>query len=62
MIKVSVLYPNGANSNFDMNYYLTKNPQMRETRADALGRSTSSLNHFNMCAHDLSLFALQWLA
>ena len=28
MIKVSVLYPNGANSNFDMNYYLTKHIPM----------------------------------
>src|SRR5215469_1609450 len=31
MIKVSVLYPNGANSNFDMNYYLTKHiPMVKE--------------------------------
>jgi uncharacterized protein (TIGR02118 family) len=28
MIKVSVLYPNGANSNFDMSYYLTKHIPM----------------------------------
>ena len=28
MIKVSVLYPNGADSNFDMNYYLTKHIPM----------------------------------
>jgi uncharacterized protein (TIGR02118 family) len=28
MIKVSVLYPNGTNSNFDMNYYLTKHIPM----------------------------------
>ncbi len=28
MIKVSVLYPKGANSNFDMNYYLTKHIPM----------------------------------
>ena len=31
MIKVSVLYPNGADSNFDMNYYLTKHiPMVKE--------------------------------
>jgi uncharacterized protein (TIGR02118 family) len=31
MIKVSVLYPSGANSNFDMNYYLTKHiPMVKE--------------------------------
>jgi len=31
MIKVSVLYPNGSNSNFDMNYYLTKHiPMVKE--------------------------------
>ena len=28
MIKVSVLYPNGANNNFDMDYYLTKHIPM----------------------------------
>jgi len=28
MIKVSVLYPNSADSNFDMNYYLTKHIPM----------------------------------
>jgi uncharacterized protein (TIGR02118 family) len=31
MIKVSVLYPNGTNSNFDMNYYLTRHiPMVKE--------------------------------
>jgi uncharacterized protein (TIGR02118 family) len=31
MIKVSVLYPSGANSNFDMDYYLTQHiPMVRE--------------------------------
>lgn len=28
MIKVSVLYPNDASSNFDMNYYLTRHIPM----------------------------------
>jgi uncharacterized protein (TIGR02118 family) len=28
MIKVSVLYPNGTNNKFDMNYYLTKHIPM----------------------------------
>ena len=28
MIKVSVLYPNGANTKFDMNYYLAKHIPM----------------------------------
>jgi len=28
MIKVSVLYPNGSNSNFDMDYYLMKHIPM----------------------------------
>jgi uncharacterized protein (TIGR02118 family) len=36
MIKVSVLYPNGANSNFDMNYYLTKHiPMVKEKLGSA---------------------------
>jgi uncharacterized protein (TIGR02118 family) len=31
MIKVSVLYPSGPNSNFDMDYYLTKHiPMVKE--------------------------------
>jgi uncharacterized protein (TIGR02118 family) len=36
MIKVSVLYPNGANSNFDMNYYLTKHiPMLKQKLGSA---------------------------
>jgi len=36
MIKVSVLYPNSANSKFDMNYYLTKHmPMVKEKLGSA---------------------------
>jgi len=36
MIKVSVLYPNGADSKFDMNYYLTKHiPMVKEKLGSA---------------------------
>ena len=35
MIKVSVLYPNGADSNFDMNYYLTKHIPMVKQKLGA---------------------------
>ena|SRR6516225_1988186 len=36
MIKVSVLYPNGANTKFDMNYYLAKYiPMVRQKLGSA---------------------------
>jgi uncharacterized protein (TIGR02118 family) len=41
MIKVSVLYPNGANSNFDMNYYLTKHIPMVKQKPGAACKSVS---------------------
>lgn len=37
MIRVSVLYPNGADSKFDMNYYVTKHmPMVKEKLGSAV--------------------------
>jgi uncharacterized protein (TIGR02118 family) len=41
MIKVSVLYPNAANSNFDMNYYLTKHIPMVKEKLGAACKSVA---------------------
>ena len=41
MIKVSVLYPNGANSNFDMNYYLTKHILMVKQKLGSACKSVA---------------------
>jgi uncharacterized protein (TIGR02118 family) len=41
MIKVSVLYPNGANSNFDMNYYLTKHIPMVKQKLGSACKSVA---------------------
>jgi hypothetical protein len=36
MVTVSVLYPNGANTKFDMNYYLAKHiPMVRQKLGSA---------------------------
>ena len=41
MIKVSVLYPNGADSNFDMNYYLTKHIPMVKQKLGSACKSVA---------------------
>jgi uncharacterized protein (TIGR02118 family) len=41
MIKVSVLYPNGANSNFDMDYYLTKHIPMVKQKLGSACKSVA---------------------
>jgi uncharacterized protein (TIGR02118 family) len=41
MIKVSVLYPNGANSNFDINYYLTKHIPMVKQKLGSACKSVA---------------------
>ena len=41
MIKVSVLYPNAANSNFDMNYYLTNHIPMVKQKLGAACKSVA---------------------
>jgi len=41
MIKVSVLYPNGADSKFDMNYYLTKHIPMVKQKLGTAWKSVT---------------------
>jgi uncharacterized protein (TIGR02118 family) len=41
MIKVSVLYPNGADSRFDMNYYLSKHIPMVKQKLGSACKSVA---------------------